>query len=508
LRRTKIVCTIGPASHRRGTLEKLLRSGMDVARLNFSHGTHAEHAQVIADLRLLAERLGRPLAILQDLSGPKVRIGALPIPQLLLKRGQEIGFTATTGSTLEIGQTGFAPAQDAAPFAQDHTLLLSLPVPPLLDALAPNNTLLLDDGKIALRVMRCEGEKGTPRRTVWTRCLIGGELKPHKGVTAPGVTFDVPAVTAKDRDDLRFGLGQGVDWIAASYVRCAADLDPLRAIMAEMGVWVPLIAKIEKFEAVQNLDSILHVVDGIMVARGDLGVEMPFDEVPIVQKRIIKACNRVGKPVITATQMLESMIQSARPTRAEATDVANAILDGTDAVMLSGETAAGQFPVEAVRTMARIAIRAEAAFFKENDFSRRLAPPTDVTEAVARATAEIACQLNARAILCATTSGGTARKVAQYRPRVPILGATTHRATYHRLALTWGVQPCFIGPVTDTDTMMLTTIAAAQKVKLVKPGDRVVLTAGVPVNNPGTTNLIKVHTVGQPLEPQPPHASP
>ncbi|HZO91208.1 MAG TPA: pyruvate kinase [Chthonomonadaceae bacterium] len=484
--RTKIVCTIGPASSPRAVLEKLLRAGMDVARLNFSHGTHEEHARVIASLRDLAQRMGKPLAILQDLSGPKVRLGAFGVPSVTLKRGQEVGFAAENVEASD----GAGP-------------VLPLSVPELLTALKPGNTLLLDDGKIALRVVRTEGEPHDPRRIVWARCLVGGELKPHKGVTAPGVHIAVPAVTEKDKDDLRFGLAQGVDWVAASYVRCAADLEPLREIMAQAGRCVPLIAKIEKREAVRNLDSILEAVDGIMVARGDLGVEMPFDEVPLVQKRLIGKCNRAGKPVITATQMLESMIQNSRPTRAEATDVANAILDGTDAVMLSGETAVGQFPVEAVRTMARIAHRAEEALFHKAEYDRLLQPANNVTEVVARASGQIACDLDARAILCATTSGGTARMVAKYRPNVPILGVTTTETTYRQLALIWGVDPVLIGPVADTDTMLLATIEAAQRQCFVRAGDRVILTAGVPVNNPGTTNLIKVHTVGQPLDPKP-----
>ena len=498
MRRTKIVCTIGPATSKRGVMERLLRAGMDVARLNFSHGTHEEHAQVIANLRELAAKQNRPLAILQDLSGPKVRLGRFAAPFLTLKRGQEVAFLPTgelTGSELSDG-TLCGHAFDPA-----HCTLLPLPVPELLSSLKPGNTLLLDDGKITLRVTRCEGALATGDRVVWARCQVGGEIKQLKGVTAPKVVFDVPTVTEKDLADLRFGLEHGVDWVAASYVRTAEDLLPLKAVMREAGRHVLLIAKIEKSEAVRNLDSILENVDGIMVARGDLGVEMPFDEVPIVQKYIIRRSNRAGKPVITATQMLESMMQNSRPTRAEATDVANAILDGTDAVMLSGETAAGQYPIEAVQTLVKIALRAEDAFFKEQTFGSRLSPPSTVTEVVARATAGMADALNATAILCATTSGGTARMVARYRPHVPILGATTHKDTYHQLALTWGVIPHFIGPVRDTDSMMLSTIEAAQKVKLVKDGDRVVLTAGVPVNNPGTTNLIKVHTVGKDLDP-------
>ena len=486
MRRTKIVCTIGPASSKRRVLERLMRAGMDVARLNFSHGTHAEHAQVIANLRELATRLGRPLAILQDLCGPKVRLGTFSTPSIILRQGQRVGF-----QNREVMEAGSA--------------ILPLPVPEMLGALKPRCTLLLDDGKVAFRVTDCQGAPGDPDRIVWARCLVGGELKPHKGVTAPGVTFQVDAVTAKDREDLRFGLKQGVDWVAASYVRCAEDLAPLFEIMQEEGRTVPLLVKVEKAEAVRNLESLLEVVQGIMVARGDLGVEMPLYEVPIIQKQIIRACNRAGKPVITATQMLESMIENPRPTRAEATDVANAILDGTDAVMLSGETAVGRFPIDTVQIMAKIALEAEAAFFKEAVYAQRLGPPRDVTSSMARATAAIASELNARAILCATTSGSTALRVAQYRPRVPILGATTDPDTYHRLALSWGILPCLIPPVTDTDTMMQTTIEAAQRIKLVKVNDRVILTAGVPVNNPGTTNLIKVHTVGQPLDPPQTH---
>ncbi len=477
MRRTKIVCTIGPASSKRGVMEKLLRAGMDVARLNFSHGTHAQHAANIVSLRELSAKLGRPLALLQDLSGPKVRLGDFGAP-IILKRGQEIGFTAEAAREID----------RACP-------ILPLPVPELIAVLKPNQTLLLDDGKIALRVVKVEGNPGDPGRIVWAKCIAGGELKTHKGVTALGVRFQVPAVTEKDKDDLRFGLTQGIDWVAASYVRSAGDLQPLRDVMAEVGVYAPIIAKIEKFEAVRNLESILDAVDGIMVARGDLGVEMPFDEVPLTQKKIIKLCNQRGKPVITATQMLESMLSCPRPTRAEAADVANAILDGTDAVMLSGETAAGEYPVEAVQTMAKIAERADAALHKACDYGSRLHPPANVTEAVARATAEIARQVGAVAIVCATRHGGTARAVAQNRPTARILGVTTEIATYRRLALTWGVTPALIASVDNTDDLLEAAVAAAQKAKIAKPGDLLALTSGVPVNSPGTTNLIKVHKV-------------
>ena len=458
-------------------MEKMLRAGMDVARLNFSHGTHEQHLINIGNLRDVAEKMGRPLALLQDLSGPKVRLGDFGDP-IVLKRGQQIGFTAAVAG----------PVNLACP-------ILPLPVPELIAALKPNHTLLLDDGKIALRIVKVEGDSGDPSRVVWAQCVAGGELKTHKGVTAVGVRFQVPAVTEKDIEDLRFGLAQGVDWVAASYVRSKEDLIPLRDVMREVGIYAPIIAKIEKFEAVRNLESIVDAVEGIMVARGDLGVEMSFDEVPLVQKRIIRLCNQRGKPVITATQMLESMLSCPRPTRAEAADVANAILDGTDAVMLSGETAAGDYPVEAVQTMARIAARADAALHKACDYGSRLSSPANVTDAVARATTEIARQVGAAAIVCATRGGGTARAVAQNRPNTPILGVTTEIATYRRLALTWGVTPALIAPVDDTDALLEATVAAAVKSKAAKPNDLIVLTSGVPVNSAGTTNLIKVHKV-------------
>lgn len=477
MRRTKIVCTIGPACSRRSVLEKLVSAGMDVARLNFSHGTRDQHAAAIAALRAAASKAGRPIAIMQDLCGPKVRLGAFD--PLHLKRGERIGLQAVAAAPVT------APAAGAT--------ILPLPVPQLLDALRSSARLLLDDGKIELRVTdRADG-------VVWTRCIQGGELKPHKGVTALGVEFTVAAVTAKDLDDLRFGMDQGVDWVAASYVRRVEDLAPLYAAMDAAGRRLPVIAKIEKAAAIANFESLLDTVDGIMVARGDLGVETPFDEVPIVQKRLIRQCNRAGKPVITATQMLESMMLNPRPTRAEAADVANAILDGSDAVMLSGETAAGSFPVEAVRTMAKIARRAEAEFFKGDTFGLRLAPPQDVTRSVARAAAGIACEIGAAAILCATSSGGTARAVAQERPRIPIVAVTSEPSVFRQLALSWGIRPLLIGPVTDTDEMMEATVAAALAAGLVSAGDRVVITAGVPVNQAGTTNLIKVHRVGQPF---------
>ena len=482
-------------------LESLLSAGMDVARLNFSHGTHQAHAHVICTLRELSLKMGKPLALLQDLSGPKVRLGTFMTPSVMLRRGQIVGFVASETSG-DGASAGYHTAFDAAGTAAPGCLLLPLPVPQMLDALTPGRQLLLDDGKIALKVTACAGAPGSPERTVWARVIVGGELKPHKGVAAPGVVFDVPAVTEKDIDDLRFGLAHGVDWVAASYVRYADDLEPLRAVMREVGITVPLIAKIEKFEAVENLESILDACDGAMVARGDLGVEMPVEEVAVTQKRIIRACNRKGKPVITATQMLDSMIRNPRPTRAEVTDITNAVFDGTDAVMLSGETAAGAYPMEAVQMMSRIAEFAEGAI----DYAHVLdekhlehGARASVTDAIGEAVATIATEQHAQAILCSTTSGNTARTVSKFRPQTRILAATTEETTYRAMALYWGVEPMLVPFPRDTDAMIAQTVEAATRFGHVHDGDRVVITAGTPLGVPGSTNLIKVHIIGQPL---------
>lgn len=475
MRRTKIVCTIGPACSTSRTLSSMLRAGMDVARLNFSHGTHDQHARTITLLRQLSAGQERPLAILQDLSGPKVRLGMIAAGAITLKRGQRITLT-----------TRPVPGDD-------HEI--NLPVLELVAAVKPGDRLLADDGRVELVVV----EKTDSDLLV--RAVGGGVLSSRKGITSPGVRLDIPAVTEKDKDDLRFGLAQGVDWVAASYVRSPADLEPLRAVMEEVGVNRPIIAKIEKMEAVKRLDELLQVVQGIMVARGDLGVEIPIDEVPIVQKQIIRRCNEVNRPVITATQMLESMCQNPRPTRAEVTDVANAILDGTDAVMLSGETAAGQYPVQAVRMMARVAVRADHILPDRQICATTHGKVFGVTDAVAQAAVDLARDLRVSAILCATASGSTARLIARYRPEMALVAVTPSEHTYRSLALTWGVRPILIGPVTTTDRMMEETITAAANKGIVKRGDRVILTAGVPVNIVGNTNLIRVHVIGQPLSP-------
>ena len=481
-RRTKIVCTIGPSSNSRKMLERLIQAGMDVARLNFSHGTHAQHEQVLLDLKDLSVRCGRPIAVLQDLSGPKMRLGDIALGGITLRRGDMVGLISEAGRLTRTEQN-----------------LLPVPIPELLDDLKPNKKLLIDDGKMALTVVRCEGAAGSPDRVVWARSSTAGRITSRKGISAPGTRISIPAVTEKDLEDLRFGLQMGVDWVAVSFIRAVHDLDPIYELMSTMNKSAPIIAKIERAEAVLNFASIQKRVDGVMVARGDLGVEMDFDEVPIVQKKLIRECNRLAMPVITATQMLESMLSCPRPTRAEEADVANAIFDGTDAIMLSGETASGQYPVEAVRTMARIAKSAERAFFETDSYSARLSSPTNITAAVGGAGAHIAKEVGARAIICATSTGSTARQVASHRPAVPILAATNVPATRRRLCLSWGVESVLVETVQDSDSMMRATLESALQSRHIKNGDRVVLTAGVPVNHPGTTNFIRVHTVGSPL---------
>jgi len=468
MRRTRIVCTIGPATSHSQGLAALVAAGMDVARLNFSHGSHESHAAVIAELRRLEARSGRPIAILQDLSGPKVRLGDLRDGPLLLRRGQRVRFVCD-----EAAADGVIP----------------LPVPQVFAAARAGALLFVDDGRMEFRVLHAT------RNEMLVRSVNGGQISSRKGVAAPGLELDVPSATPKDIADLDFGLAQGVDWVAASFVRRPDDLAPLRERMALRGTYRPLIAKIEMRDAVRSIEAIAEAADGIMVARGDLGVEIPIAEVPVVQKRVIEVARRRGKPVICATHMLESMTLDPRPTRAEVTDVANAILDGADAVMLSGETAVGRYPAETVRMMARIAAKAEPLLPDRPAFARERAADRETTEAAAGAAVEIARSVKARAILCATTSGGTARRVARHRPDALIIGATASRDVWRQLTLTWGVVPLLVPYTEDTDHMIAQTISAACERRLVRAGDRVILTAGVPVHVPGTTNLIKVHVV-------------
>jgi pyruvate kinase len=480
MRRTKIVCTIGPATSSLEALRHLVEAGMDVARLNFSHGSHEDHLEVITHIRALSEELRRPIAILQDLSGPKVRVGNIADGGVQLNAGQEIILTS-----------------EDVPGDQER---ISLPVPEIFEVVTPGMHLMLDDGLIELRVKTKKSD------CLVCEVIVSGLLTSHKGVNVPGVSIPIAAVTDKDLEDLHFGIRNKVDWVAASFVRSATDIAVLRGVCNASRAKISLIAKIEKHEAIRNIDEIISVVDGIMVARGDLGVEVPIDEVPVIQKMLIGKANRAGKPVITATQMLDSMIRNPRPTRAEVTDVANAIFDGTDAVMLSGETAVGAYPFDTVRMMAKIAVHTEGSL----DFTRILDEKTrlttgaelSITGAVGQAACDIAQDLRCTAILTATTTGGTALVVSRYRPRAPIIAATERKDTYQRLALVWGVHPVLVQQAQDADGMVQVCIDAANQTGFVKTDDVVVITGGVPVGRPGSTNFIKVHRIGQPLQPE------
>ena len=467
MRRTKIVCTIGPASSSPKMLEKLISAGMNVARLNFSHGSHDEHLEKINLIRSISDKLGKTVGILQDLSGPKIRIGKIANPPAVLKAGQEFIFT-----TREVDGNN----EEA-----------TLPFPGLIKQIKRNQMIYVDDAKLEFKVI------STTNTDIITKVVIGGELGSKKGFTVPGADYDVPGVTEKDKEDLRFGLANGVDWVASSFVRSAEDIKPLRKVMREVGRRVPVIAKIERPEAVRNIASIIEAYDAIMVARGDLGIELPIDEVPIIQKNIIRHCNRAGKPVITATQMLDSMISNPRPTRAEVTDVANAIIDGTDATMLSGETAMGQFPIESVKMMDKIARRTEMSLDFKTICAQRMEYPThDVTEAIGEAAAKLAMDINVAAILTCTFGGTTARLVSKYRPQAQIIAAASNDETARRLTLSWGVNPIYVEMAKDTDGLIQNAVEAAMDNKLVKKGETVLMIAGVPVGVPGSTSLIRV----------------
>ncbi|HBT47277.1 MAG TPA: pyruvate kinase [Peptococcaceae bacterium] len=469
--RTKIVCTLGPASEKVEVLKKMILAGMKVARFNFSHGSHEEHGARMAALRQAAAEVGARVALLLDTQGPEIRLGEVK-PGVVLQEGQEVILTT-------------------APVAGDENRL-PVNLPGLPRQVRTGQTVLIDDGLIELEVAAAGGEE--------VRCLVrsGGRVSSRKGVNLPGADVDLPALTDKDRADLEFGLAQGIDFVAASFVRSAGDVEEIRRFLEERGARVGIIAKIETRSGVENFDEILAAADGIMVARGDLGVEIPVEEVPLVQKIIIRKCNAAGKPVITATQMLESMITNPRPTRAETADVANAILDGTDAIMLSGETAVGRYPVEAVATMARIARRAEESLPYEEILTRKgLADERTATDAISHASCTIALELGARAIITPTASGATARRVAKYRPPAPIVATSADERVLNQLCLVWGVEPLLVERARGTDEMVQAAVDAAVAAGQVKEGDLVVITAGVPAFIPGRTNLLKIHIVGE-----------
>lgn len=470
MRKTKIVCTIGPASRIYDVIEKLIRMGMNVARLNFSHGSYKEHLQVIENIRQASLKIGQPIAILQDLGGPKIRIGKIIKEPIFLKEGSSFILTnrEVTGNDQEV----------------------SLTFPSLPQKVKKGDCIFLADGTLELKV------KEFTSTDIICRVVRGGKLTSHQGVNIPNISMDIPSLTEKDYQDILFGIKNKVDFIGLSFIRRAEDVLKVRKILKEnKAEEISLIAKIEKKEAVDNLKEIIEASDGIMVARGDLGVEIPLENVPLVQKNIIKKCNFVGKPVITATQMLISMMSNPRPSRAEVTDVANAILDGTDAIMLSEETAVGNYPLEAVETMNKIALRIEKAIDYEKILSERSisVKPTNA-DAISHATCQVALDLKVKAIVTFTFSGSTARMVSRYRPPVPIIAASTQDSTVKKLTLSWGVYPFKTEELADTDDMITRSRKVALETGLVRPGEKIVITAGIPFRVPGSTNLLKVET--------------
>ncbi|MDN3263750.1 pyruvate kinase [Streptomyces sp. CSDS2] len=473
MRRAKIVCTLGPATDSYDRIKALVEAGMDIARFNLSHGTYAEHEERYRRVRKAADETGRSVGILADLQGPKIRLGRFAEGPVLLERGDTFTITVEDGVEGDRHRCGTTYAGLAA----DVT---------------PGERVLVDDGKVCLEVTEVDG----PR--VHTRVMEGGVVSDHKGLNLPGVAVSVPALSKKDEDDLRWALRTGFDLVALSFVRSGDDAVDVHRIMAGEGRRLPVIAKIEKPQAVRNLDGIVAAFDGLMVARGDLGVEMPLEQVPIVQKRAITLARRNAKPVIVATQMLDSMIENSRPTRAEASDVANAVLDGTDAVMLSGETSVGKYPVETVRTMAKIVAAAE-----EDMLAKGLPPLTERNKprtqggAVARAAADMGDFLGAKFLVAFTQSGDTARRLSRYRSPIPLLAFTPEPATRSQLALTWGTET-FLGPHVDsTDAMVEQVDELLLQYGRCRKGDMVVITAGSPPGVSGSTNMVRVHHIGE-----------
>ena len=466
-KRTKIIATIGPASSSPAIVARLIRAGMDAARVNFSHGDWNDHTRRIRLIRHEAEKMGKQIAIIQDLQGPKLRVGAVQNDAVILRRGDTLVLT-----TRKVIGTN---------------TLLSVAYPRLTKDLKAGDQILLDDGRLELKVLS--------KAAGGLRCKVvrGGILGSHKGVNLPGAKLSLPSLSHKDKADLRFGIAQGVDYIALSFVRTANDINATRQFLKMHGVDIPIIAKIEKPEAIRNLDEIIRAADGVMVARGDLGVEMSPEQVPLLQKKIINACNLAEKPVITATQMLESMIESPQPTRAEASDVANAILDGTDCVMLSGETAMGKYPVQAVEVMARIAVQAETSLSPIPPDAHISGPDESVAHAACRAAEE----QHAKAIVTFTQSGSTALLVAKHRPRMSIIAATPFEHIARKISLYWGVTPVILKTKKTTDNMIASVERIMFEKKLAKLRDLIVITAGVPIGVAGSTNMMKIHRVGE-----------
>lgn len=467
MRKTKIICTIGPASESEDRLRELMKAGMNVARLNFSHGTHEEQKQKLERIWKVREELKLPVAILLDTKGPEIRLRDFVEGKVELEAGQL--FTLTTEEVMGTAQKA------------------SITYKNLKNDIGEGTTILIDDGLIEMKVEKIQGEE------IVCRVINGGFVSNHKGLNVPGAILSMPYISDVDRADILFGIENGFEFLAASFARCKEDILEVRRILDEHNSDMQIIAKIENMQGIQNMEEILEVSDGVMVARGDMGVEIPMEEVPVLQKRMIKLANAHGKIVITATQMLESMIKNPRPTRAEATDIANAIYDGTTAIMLSGESAAGKYPVEAVKTMARIAECAE----KDIDYRSRMkrfdyGEKEDITTAIAYATCSAAMDLRAAAIITVTLSGFTARAISRFKPKCPIIGCATSERVGRQLNLLWGVNPLPIKRESSTDELFADAVEQAKSAGCVKAGDVVVITAGVPLGIAGTTNMIHV----------------
>ena len=471
IRKTKIVCTMGPNLFEKHLIAPLMKAGMNVARFNFSHGTYETHQHYYDEVCRIRDELGLPVATMLDTKGPEIRVRSFKNGHVTLQNGQL--FTLTTDEV------------------EDDEERVSITYKELPQDIAVGSSILIDDGLIGMQVERIDGAD------IVCRVLNGGVVSNNKGVNIPNAHLSMPFISEKDHQDILFAIKNGYDFIAASFTRCADDIMQIRHILQENNCHtINIIAKIENMEGVENIDEILRVVDGVMVARGDLGVEVPLEDVPSLQKKLIQRGIAAGKPVITATQMLDSMIKNPRPTRAEATDVANAIYDGTSAIMLSGESAVGAYPVEAVETMVRIALRAEADMDYIRRFSRDTSASTDVTNAISHATVTSAHDLNASAIITVTKSGSTARILSRYRPACVIVGCPTEKHVWRQLALSWGTVPLMIAEESNTDDLFEHAVDAAVQNGLVHDGELVVLTAGVPLGISGTTNLMKVHVVG------------
>lgn len=473
-RRAKIVCTLGPATHSYERARALVYAGMDVARLNFSHGAHEDHAQAYRWVREASDESGRGVGILVDLQGPKIRLGTFVDGPVVW----------ATGETVTISTEDVAGTHD----------LVSTTYRGLAGDVSIGDRLLVDDGKVGLRVVEVDG----PRvRLVVTE---GGPVSNNKGLSLPGVGVSVPALSDKDEADLRFALTLRADMVALSFVRNASDIDRVHEIMDEVGARLPVLAKIEKPQAVQNLEQIVEAFDGLMVARGDLGVEMPLERVPVVQKRAIRAAREQAKPVIVATQMLDSMITNSRPTRAEASDVANAVLDGADAVMLSGETSVGAYPIETVATMARIVVAAEELIDSVPPIERE---PANIAGAIAKAAAQVGAQVGARALVAFTQSGDTARRLAEHRSPIPLLAFTPMPEVRSQLSLVWGVETFLVPSVQHTDEMVRQVDSAMLELGRMQAGELVTIVAGSPPATSGSTNALRVWRLGDPLPPVP-----